>query len=46
MRELLAGGFGSEALAVLPDKGKAKVGEMAVEQGKVGGRFHWSDWLL
>jgi hypothetical protein len=28
MREFLAGGFGSEALAVLPDKGKAKVGEM------------------
>jgi hypothetical protein len=24
----------------LPDKGEAKVGEMAVEQGKVGGRFH------
>jgi hypothetical protein len=40
MGELLARGFGSEALAVLSDEGEAKVGEMAVEQGKVGGRFH------
>jgi len=40
MGELLARGFGGEALAVLPEEGEAKVGEMAVEQGKVGGRFH------
>jgi hypothetical protein len=38
--EFLARGFGGQALEVLPDKGEAKVGEMAVEQGKVGGRFH------
>lgn len=33
-------GLGSQALAVLPDEGEAKVGEMTVEQGEVGGRFH------
>ena len=40
MGEFLARSFGGQTLAVLPDKGEAKVGEMAVEQGKVGGRFH------
>ena len=40
MGEFLACGFGGQALAVLPDKGEAKVGEMAVEQGQVGSRFH------
>jgi hypothetical protein len=40
MGEFLACGFGGQALAVLPDEGKAKVGEMAVEQGQVGSRFH------
>jgi hypothetical protein len=40
MGEFLARGLGGQALAVLPDEGKAKVGEMAVEQGQVGSRFH------
>ena len=40
MGEFLACGLGGQALAVLPDKGEAKVGEMTVEQGEVGGRFH------
>ena len=40
MGEFLARGLGGQALAVLPDEGEAKVGEVAVEQGKVGSRFH------
>ena len=36
MGEFLACGLGGQALAVLPDEGEAKVGEMAVKQGQVG----------
>ena len=43
MGEFLACGFGGQALAVLPDEGKAKVGEMAVGQGQVSHEFGVSD---
>jgi hypothetical protein len=40
MGEFLACGLGGQALAVLPDEGEAKVGEMTIEQGQVSSRLH------